>query len=66
MSIGAERVRLDFNPNSNPDVEKIKRLTADLIDACEMIKDKNPRLVALAQTSYEQAAMWAVKAVTTP
>jgi len=64
MTIGEERVRLSFNPSSNPDVDKIKRLSADLIDACELLKPKEPRLAALAQTAYEEAAMWAVKAAT--
>jgi hypothetical protein len=40
-----------------------------LIDLCETMKsqdnEKN-RLCALAQTHYEDAAMWAVKAATTP
>ncbi len=95
MSIGTDRVRVDFNPASwvaDPvgldgltdrqrnardaglstmaelatDVDKLKRLTADLIDACEVLKKKDPRLAALAQTAYEEAAMWAVKAATAP
>jgi hypothetical protein len=42
---------------------------ADLIDLCEDFKKKieNPeawRLLALAQTHFEDAAMWAVKGVT--
>mgnify|MGYP001611057396 CR=1 FL=1 len=66
MSIGTDRVRPDFNPNGNPEVAHLKRLTADLIDACEVLKKKDPRLAALAQTAYEEAAMWAVKAATAP
>ena len=65
LTFGENRVRFDFNPSQNPDVEKLKRLTADLIDACEMLKVKDGRLAALAQTAYEEAAMWAVKAATT-
>ena len=64
LTPGQKRVRLDFNPDGNPDVEKLKRLTAELIDACEMLKVKDPRLAALAQTAYEEASMWAIKAVT--
>jgi|SRR5215831_12388587 len=63
-SIGAHRVREDFNPGGNEMVNKIKRYTADLIDLCEDLKDKDPRLAAHAQTIYEDAAMWAVKAAT--
>ena len=63
-SIGAHRVRL--NPSSgNHLVDRIKCLTSDLIDLCEDLKHLDPRLAALAQTTYEEAAMWAVKAATT-
>lgn len=65
-SLGAARVREDFNPSKDDTVTKIKRYTADLIDICEGLKALDPRLVSLAQTSYEVAAMWAVKAATTP
>jgi hypothetical protein len=62
MSIGEDRVRIKFNPNANTVVDEIKRRTAELIDLCETLKAKDPRLAALAQTHYEDAAMWAVKA----
>jgi len=64
-SIGALRVRETFNPSGNEMVDKLKRYTADLIDLCEDLKHLDPRLAALAQTAYEEAAMWAVKAATT-
>ena len=63
-SLGSQRVRESFNPSEDPMVTKIKRYTADLIDLCEEIKPLNPRCAALAQTYYEDAAMWAVKAAT--
>jgi hypothetical protein len=63
-SLGAARVREDFNPANDTMVTKIKRYTADLIDLCEDLKRLDPRLAALAQTAYEEAAMWAVKAAT--
>ena len=65
MSIGEDRVRASFNPNANGMVDVIKMRTAELIDLCEGLKPKDPRLAALAQTAYEEAAMWAVKAATT-
>jgi hypothetical protein len=65
MSIGTERVRAGFNPSQDNVVDKLKQLTADLIDICEELKPLEPRLASLAQTSYEEAAMWAVKAATT-
>jgi hypothetical protein len=64
-SIGAQRVRESFNPSKDNMVDKIKRYTADLIDLCEELKHLDPRLASLAQTAYEEAAMWAVKAATT-
>lgn len=63
-SIGAFRVRESFNPSEDNMVDKIKRYTADLIDLCEDLKRLDARLASLAQTSYEEAAMWAVKAAT--
>lgn len=65
MSIGEDRVRIKFNVSANSTVDEIKLKTAELIDICETIKYKDPRLAALAQTAYEEAAMWAVKAATT-
>jgi hypothetical protein len=63
-SLGAARVRESFNPSKDSMVDRIKRHTADLIDLCEELKPLDPRLAALAQTAYEEAAMWAVKAAT--
>ena len=65
MSIGEDRVRVKFNPSAESVVDQIKQETAKLIDLCETLKSLDPRLAALAQTSYEEAAMWAVKAATT-
>lgn len=63
-SIGEERVRVAFNPSTSGVVDEVKQKTAELINICEGLKDKDPRLAALAQTAYEEAAMWAVKAAT--
>lgn len=64
-SIGEIRVRTQFNPEKNELVDQIKQKTAELINICEGLKDADPRLASLAQTEYESAAMWAVKAATT-
>lgn len=69
QTLGEKRVRLDFNPTSNTVVDQIKHQTAELIDLCEQMKpgQKDPevqRLWALAQTHYEDAAMWATKGAT--
>jgi hypothetical protein len=72
QTLGDLRVRASFNPSADNLVDKIKHATAMLIDICEEMKgvDKQSngpeklRLIALAQTAYEEAAMWAVKAAT--
>jgi hypothetical protein len=65
MTIGEDRVRIKFNPSADGMVDKIKQKSAELIDLCETLKEKDARLAALAQTHFEDAAMWAVKAATT-
>lgn len=66
---GEIRVRAKFNPSADSKVDQIKQKTAELIDLVDGLatesgrSDKN-RLIAIALTSYEEAAMWAVKAAT--
>jgi hypothetical protein len=64
MTIGEDRVRLGFNPSADSLVDQIKLRAAALIDLCEQLKAKDPRLAALAQTAFEEGAMWATKAAT--
>jgi len=64
LSVGETRVRTTFNPGNNGTVDQIKQKTAELINLCESLKGNDGRLASLAQTSYEEAAMWAVKAAT--
>jgi len=69
MSLGENRVRTKFNPTANGTVDQIKQKTAELINLCEDMKSQHQggevlRLLSLAQTHYEDAAMWAVKAAT--
>ena len=64
LSIGEQRVRTEFNPSKDGIVDQIKQKTAELINLCEDLKAKDGRLASLAQTGYEDAAMWAVKAAT--
>ncbi len=63
-TLGEERVRTEFNPSADSIVDHIKQKTAELINTCEELKNKDARLASLAQTYYENAAMWAVKAAT--
>jgi hypothetical protein len=65
-TIGEQRVRVSFNVKNDSLVTELKIKTAELIDICETLKKQDARLASLAQTSYEEAAMWAVKAATTP
>ena len=64
QTIGEKRVRTSFNPSQVDVVAQIKQKSAELINLCEELKAKDPRLASIAQTSYEEAAMWAVKAAT--
>ena len=63
-TIGEQRVRTEFNPSANSMVDLLKQKTAEVIDMCETLKAKDTRLASLAQTAFEEAAMWAVKAAT--
>ena len=71
-TIGEKRVRTDFNVSGEDVVNIIKSSSANLINICEQLKGdgsqvlsgEKVRLISLAQTSYEEAAMWAVKAAT--
>lgn len=66
-TIGERRVRTSFNVaagETRSDIDVIKNMSATLIDICEKLKANDPRLASLAQTAYEEAAMWAVKAAT--
>lgn len=65
LTLGQQRVRISFNPSTDNMVDVIKAKTAELIDLCDEIRSRDPRLSALAQTAYEDAAMWAVKCATT-
>lgn len=74
LTIGEKRVRTEFNPNGVGNVNAIKQKTAELINLLEDFKKderhadfmdgETIRVISLAQTAYEDAAMWAVKAVT--
>jgi hypothetical protein len=79
MTKGEYRVGINFNPSDDDMVGKIKRAAADMIDLIDTISipsvsdgcsathsNEVARLRALAQTEIENAAMWAVKAVTKP
>jgi hypothetical protein len=68
QTIGERRVRVTFNPSANGRVSVLKSRTADLINLVEELKEpgdpEKSRCAALAQTAFEEAAMWAIKAAT--
>lgn len=63
-TLGEARVRTEFNVTNNSTIDLINQKSAELINICETLKEKDGRLASLAQTSFEEAAMWAVKAAT--
>lgn len=71
-SLGEKRIRTEFNPSKAGNVEFLKQQSAEIIDVLEAYKTdprnevdgEKARLIAMAQTKYEEAAMWGVKAVT--
>ena len=72
LSKGENRVRTQFNPSQTDLVSDVKQKSAELINICEemfpidgsTVPAEKARCIALAQTAYEEAAMWAVKAAT--
>lgn len=68
MSKGTER--MCFTPSSNSTVAFIKGEVTLLIDEMQdLVESKDPeiaRAAAIAQSKFEDAAMWAVKALTKP
>jgi len=72
QTLGEKRVRVDFNVNNDETVGQIKVKAAELIDLVETLRGdgastisgEKARLIAVAQTTIEEAAMWAVKAAT--
>ena len=73
MTKGEMRVGVSFNPSGDPLVADLRSAAARLIDLIETIVDETGagmplperrRLKAIAQTTAEEAAMWAVKAAT--
>ena len=74
-TLGQRRVRRKYNVSGRVEEEDLKDIQARFIDYLEALRgraeelpaaDKGEylRLIALAQTTAEEAAMWAVKAVT--
>lgn len=65
-SLGEYLVGASFNPSDNAGVDVIKQSTALLIDFLMDSKGIRARERDIAIERYEEAAMWAVKAITKP
>lgn len=69
MTKGEYRVGCSFNPSGKSQVDGVKQITAGLIDEMLPLVERGgevARCAALAMTKYEEACMWAVKAITKP
>ncbi|HAT3998581.1 TPA: hypothetical protein I9Y90_000063 [Elizabethkingia anophelis] len=72
-TLGQIRVRTESDVTKADDISLIKQLTANLIDMLEdlrkdnrsMIDPEKQRLISIAQSKYEEACMFAIKALTT-
>lgn len=72
LSIGEKRVRIEFHPTNVGNYAALKTKAAEAINILEDFKNdprenidgETARLIATAQTKFEEAALWAVKAVT--
>jgi len=65
---GEYRVGVSFKPSNSSAVYEVKKMTAELIDYMLTLSPHRDlagaREAAIAATAYEDACMWAVKAVT--
>lgn len=72
MTFGEKACGVSFNPGGNPDVDKIKRDFAAIIDGLHdrrlkaglLEQKETARMLSIAITEAQTAQMWAVKAVT--
>lgn len=73
-TLGEKRVRVEFNVNNDEYIHLLKQKSAELINLVDQAVNHASwndetlrewlRLKALAMTSIEEGAMWAVKAAT--
>jgi hypothetical protein len=52
-TLGEARVRTEFNVTNNSTIDLIKQKSAELINICETLKEKDGRLASLAQNYFE-------------
>ena len=73
LTYGEKAVGLTFNPSGDEQVDKAKKLYAEIIDLCanmrtpqsdNQVENERNRLLSVAITQAQQAQMWLVKAIT--
>jgi hypothetical protein len=69
QTFGQKAVGLSFNPSNDSEVDKCKRLYADIIDQLNNLRNSTSsgevkRLTSTAITEAQGSQMWAVKAIT--
>lgn len=76
MTYGEKAVGLTFNPSGDPQVQKVKELSAQIIDILEDIRLQEPtytehevpseraNLLLVGIRAVQTSQMWAVKAIT--
>lgn len=68
LTFGEQAVGLSFNPGGDENVNKIKKLYAQVIDLLNKFRTSEQngqnRLIHIAITEAQGAQMWGVKAIT--
>lgn len=69
LTYGEKAVGLNFNPGGDENVNKIKKLYAEIIDLMNSLPvqtgpSERSRLIKISITEAQGAQMWAVKAIT--
>jgi len=70
MTMGEQRVHLNFNPSAEDKIGTFKRMMADAIDFCnseiggtDSFESESARCFSIAMTNLETATMYAVKGI---
>lgn len=69
QTFGQKAVGLSFNPSNDNNVDKCKRIFAEVIDQLNDLRSETTspevkRMCSVAITEAQTAQMWAVKAIT--
>ena len=68
MTYGEQAVGMNFNPSGEPNVDRVKKLFAEIIDICFDARlrssGEKARLFSIAITEAQTAQMWVVKGLT--